>query len=93
MKITNGKAMVAKMLVAGCLAGVIVMATPAKASAQEFFVRAGCAPRFEQPVRFDRDRDLRRHDEWRSGPAQFRAPQDRGEHNRMRHGERGADYR
>ncbi|SNS23506.1 hypothetical protein SAMN05421770_101104 [Granulicella rosea] len=47
MTITNVKAMVAKVLTVGVLAGAVVMAAPAKAEAQGFAVGV----RFGAPVR------------------------------------------
>jgi hypothetical protein len=50
MKITNVKAMVAKMFTVGLVAGAIVIAAPTKAQAQvSFGVRVGNAPYYAPP--------------------------------------------
>ncbi len=71
MTITNVKAMVAKVLTVGFLAGAFVMAAPAKAEAQGFAVgvRFGApvyvAPRYVALVYgYGYGYDVRRHDEW-----------------------------
>ncbi|MBB5342222.1 hypothetical protein [Tunturibacter empetritectus] len=75
MKITNVKAMVAKGVTVGLLAGAFVLAAPAKADAQQFAVgvRAGYPAYYGYPAyryygpdyyarrRFEQER---RHDEW-----------------------------
>jgi hypothetical protein len=80
MKGTSVKAMVAKVMTVGLLAGAVAMAAPAKAQAEQFVVNA----QFGAPVRFDARHDyyervrieearraefarleaIRRHDEW-----------------------------
>jgi hypothetical protein len=59
MKSTSVKAMVAKMMTVGLLAGAVAMVAPAKAQAQQFVVSAQFgAP---APVRFDARRDYYEH--------------------------------
>jgi hypothetical protein len=69
MKITNVKAMVAKSVTIGLLAGAFVLAAPAKADAQQFAVgvRAGY-PHYDRArrdyyhhLRFEQERG---HEEW-----------------------------
>ncbi len=80
MKSTNVKAMVAKVMTVGLLAGAFVMAAPAKADAQQFgaVVEVGYPhldysrrdyyerQRIEQERRaeFERREAIRRHEEW-----------------------------
>jgi hypothetical protein len=80
MKSTNVKAMVAKVMTAGLLAGAFVMAAPVKAEAQQFgaVVQVGYPhldysqrgyyerQRMEQERRaeFERREAIRRHEEW-----------------------------
>jgi hypothetical protein len=69
MKITNVKAMVAKGLTAGFLAGAFVLAAPAKADAQRLIVGVQVGyPHYDYArrdfydhVRFEQER---RHEEW-----------------------------
>jgi hypothetical protein len=64
MKITNVKAMVAKGVTVGLLAGAFVLAAPAKADAQQFAVGVQVGyPQYGyyDHVRFERER---RHEEW-----------------------------
>ena len=68
MKITNVKAMVAKGVTVGLLAGAFVLAAPAKANAQQFaVVQVGypnyrCyGPDYYARLRFEQER---RHAEW-----------------------------
>ncbi|WP_158944651.1 hypothetical protein [Granulicella sp. S190] len=71
MKITNVKAMVAKGVTVGLLAGAFVLAAPAKAQAQQFAVgvRVGYpqygygyyGPDYYARLRFEQER---RHAEW-----------------------------
>jgi hypothetical protein len=69
MKITNVKAMVAKGVTVGLLAGAFVLAAPAKANAQQVaVVRVGYpqhygyyGPDYYARLRFERER---RHAEW-----------------------------
>jgi hypothetical protein len=64
MKITNVKAMVAKGVTVGLLAGAFVLAAPAKADAQRFVVGVQVGyPHYEyyDHARFERER---RHEEW-----------------------------
>jgi hypothetical protein len=65
MKITNVKAMVAKGVTVGLLAGAFVLAAPAKADAQQFAVRVGYphyyGPDYYARLRFEQER---RHAEW-----------------------------
>jgi hypothetical protein len=69
MKSTNVKAMVAKVMTVGLLAGAVVMAAPAKADAQQFgaVVEVGY-PHYDYSrrdyVEFQRREAIRRHDEW-----------------------------
>jgi hypothetical protein len=69
MKSTNVKAMVAKVMTVGLLAGAFVMAAPAKADAQQFgaVVEVGY-PHLDYSRRdyYERQRieAIRRHDEW-----------------------------
>ena len=90
MQITTVKAMVAKVLMAGFVAGALVMAAPAKASAQEVIVRANVGPVFVPAAfgydRYDRDRGFRRHEEWERSQRRF-------VHDQYRRGDRGYGYR
>jgi hypothetical protein len=69
MKITNVKAMVAKGVTVGLLAGAFVLAAPAKANAQQFaVVQVGYpqhygyyGPDYYARLRFEQER---RHAEW-----------------------------
>jgi hypothetical protein len=67
MKITNVKAMVAKGVTVGLLAGAFVLAAPAKADAQQFGVGVQVgSPHYYGPdyyarLRFEQER---RHAEW-----------------------------
>jgi hypothetical protein len=68
MKITNVKAMVAKGVTVGLLAGAFVLAAPAKANAQQFaVVQVGYphygyyGPDYYARLRFEQER---RHVEW-----------------------------
>jgi hypothetical protein len=65
MKITNVKAMVAKGVTVGLLAGAFVLAAPAKADAQQFaVVQVGYpyhGPDYYARLRFEQER---RHAEW-----------------------------
>jgi hypothetical protein len=69
MKITNVKAMVAKGVTVGLLAGAFVLAAPAKANAEQFaVVRVGYpqhygyyGPDYYARLRFEQER---RHAEW-----------------------------
>jgi hypothetical protein len=69
MKSTNVKAMVAKVMMVGLLAGAFVMAAPAKADAQQFgaVVEVGY-PHLDYSrrdyVEFQRREAIRRHEEW-----------------------------
>ena len=69
MKSTNVKAMVAKVMTVGLLAGAFVMAAPAKADAQQFgaVVEVGY-PHYDYSRRdyfeFQRREAIRRHEEW-----------------------------
>jgi hypothetical protein len=69
MKSTNVKAIVAKVMTVGLLAGAFVMAAPAKADAQQFgtVVEVGY-PHYDYSrrdyVEFQRREAIRRHDEW-----------------------------
>jgi hypothetical protein len=72
MRLTNVKAMAAKVMTVGLLAGAVALAVPAKAEAQQFVVGA----RFGAPAyrydyydrgRFERERrreEFIRHEEW-----------------------------
>jgi hypothetical protein len=52
MKITNAKAMVAKGVTVGLLAGAFVLAIPAKADAQQFAIRVQVgSPHYDRPRR------------------------------------------
>ncbi len=73
MKITNLKAMAAKVMTVGLLAGAVVMAAPAKAEAQQFAVGVqvgyphyGYGPDYYARLRFDERRraEFLRHEEW-----------------------------
>jgi hypothetical protein len=69
MKSTNVKALVAKVMTVGLLAGAFVMAAPAKADAQQFgAVVAVGYPHYDYSrrdyVEFQRREAIRRHDEW-----------------------------
>lgn len=64
MKITNVKAMIAKGVTVGLLAGAFVLAAPAKAEAQRFVVGVQVGyPHYDyyDHARFERER---RHEEW-----------------------------
>jgi hypothetical protein len=65
MKITNVKAMVAKGVTVGLLAGAFVLAAPAKANAQVAVVQVGYphyyGPDYYARLRFEQER---RHAEW-----------------------------
>jgi hypothetical protein len=69
MKITNVKAMIAKGVTVGLLAGVFVLTAPAQADAQQFAVgvQVGCphygyyGPDYYARLRFEQER---RHEEW-----------------------------
>ncbi|WP_260736331.1 hypothetical protein [Tunturiibacter lichenicola] len=69
MKITNVKAMVAKGVTVGLLAGAFVLAAPAKANAQQFAVGVQVGypyhgyygPDYYARLRFEQER---RHAEW-----------------------------
>lgn len=69
MKITNVKAMVAKGVTVGLLAGAFVLAAPAKANAQQFTVGVQVGypyhgyygPDYYARLRFEQER---RHAEW-----------------------------
>ena len=69
MKSTNVKAMVAKVMMVGLLAGAFVMAAPAKADAQQFgtVVEVGY-PHYDYSrrdyIEFQRREAIRRHEEW-----------------------------
>ncbi len=63
MKLANVKGMVVKVLTVGFLAGAVVMAAPAKAQAQEVFVRDGFYARHDFYER-ERIEAIRRHDAW-----------------------------
>lgn len=72
MTITNVKAMVAKVMTVGLLAGAVMMAAPAKAQAQGFAVGVqvgyphyGYYPR--DRYEFDRRQAFIRHEEWVHG--------------------------
>jgi len=62
MKLANIKAMVAKVLAVGVLAGAVVIAAPTKAQAQEVFVGVG-GP-YARHGFYERERieDFRRHE-------------------------------
>jgi len=73
MKITNVKAMVAKGVTVGLLAGAFVLAAPAKANAQQFAVGVQVGypynhgyygPDYYARLRFEQER---RHAEWVRG--------------------------
>jgi hypothetical protein len=67
MKITNVKAMVAKGVTVGLLAGAFVLAAPAKADAQRFGVAVQVGyPHYYGPDYYARLRfeQQRRHEEW-----------------------------
>jgi hypothetical protein len=69
MKITNVKAMVAKSVTVGLLAGAFVLAAPAKADAQRFVVGVQVGHPHYDYVRHDyydhvRFEQERRHEEW-----------------------------
>ena len=67
MKITNVKAMVAKGVTVGLLAGAFVLVAPAKADAQQFGVAVQVAyPHYYGPDYYARLRfeQQRRHEEW-----------------------------
>jgi hypothetical protein len=103
MQITNVKAMVAKVLVAGFLAGAVVMAAPAKAHAQEVIIRAYRGPSYVAPgyvapsyVAVDRgflpvDRFAYDRDFRRH--AEWERSRRRFAHDQYRRGSRGYDYR
>jgi len=87
MQITTVKAMVAKVLMAGFVAGALVMAAPAKASAQEVIVRGPVyAPVAFGYDRCYRDRAIVRHEEWERSQRRF-------VHDQYRRGDRGYGYR
>ena len=69
MTISNVKAMVAKVLTAGVLAGAVMMAAPAKADAQA--VRFGVQVGYPQYGYYHYDHirrdEYRRHDDWARG--------------------------
>jgi hypothetical protein len=69
MKITNVKAMVAKGVTVGLLAGAFVLAAPAKADAQQFAVGVQVGyPQYDRARRDHYDHlrfeQQRRHEEW-----------------------------
>lgn len=72
MKLTSVKAMVAKVMTVGLLAGAVVMAAPAKAQAQGFaevgFRHYDYSRRdrfeFERRQEFIRQQEFLRHEEW-----------------------------
>jgi len=68
MKITNVKAMVAKGVTVGLLAGAVMLAAPAKADAQQFAVgvRVGYPGYYGYPAYgyYGPDYYARRHAEW-----------------------------
>jgi hypothetical protein len=63
MKITSLKAIVAKMITAGVLAGAFVMAAPKQAQAQRFVVGVQAGYPYYGPA-YVRHDDFRRHEEW-----------------------------
>lgn len=63
MKLTSVKGMIAKVLTGGLLAGAVVVAVPAKAQAQEIFVRDGFYARHDFYER-QRIEAYRRHEAW-----------------------------
>ena len=66
MTITNGKAMIAKGVTVGLLAGAVVLAAPAKANAQVVLGVGFGAPYYGRPGYYERLRieEARRHAEW-----------------------------
>lgn len=76
MKIANVKAMVAKVLTVGFLAGAVVMAAPTKAQAQEVFVRDGYYARHNFYER-ERIEAYRRHEAFLRERAYSRYHHDR----------------
>jgi len=77
MKLANIKAMVAKLLAVGVLAGAVVIAAPTKAQAQEVFIGVGGPyarhnfyereriEAYRRHEEFERRREFIRHEEFR----------------------------
>lgn len=74
MRLTNVKAMVAKVMTVGMLAGAFAMAAPVKAEAQQVVVGFGYRPYYVAPgyyerLRIERERrfEFERHEAWVRG--------------------------
>ncbi len=85
MKLANVKAVVAKVLAVGVLAGAVVLAAPTKAQAQEVYIGVG-GPYARHDV-YERERveAFRRHEAWVRAEEFRRFRHDRFDHERFDH--------
>jgi hypothetical protein len=83
MKIATVKAMVAKVLAVGVLAGAVVIAAPTKAQAQEVFVGVGGPYARHNFYERERIEAFRRHEAFVRAEEFRRFRHDRFEHDRF----------